>query len=186
MSGIETSGSPFVAVARIVGAFGVRGEIKVDSLTDFSERFDPGSKLFLNGSPVTVVASRATGGDRWVVRLDAVQDRADAEALRGATLDIPEDSLAPLPRGSYYRFQLVGISAETEDGAPLGAVSEVLETGSNDVLVVRSAGGREALIPNIDGIADVRIPEGRVIVHPIPGLLDDYAGSSASDHTDER
>ena len=71
-------------------------------------------------------------------------------------------------------------------GVALGAVSEVLETGSNDVLVVRSAGGREALIPNIEGIADVRMPEGRVIVHPIPGLLDGHAGASAADDAGER
>ena len=186
MSGTEPPAGPFVAVGQIAGAFGVRGDLKVDSLTDFPERFDPGSTLLLNGSPVTITASRAAGGDRYVVRLDAVQDRPQAEALRGVTLDIPEDALAPLPDGSYYRFQLVGISAETDDGVALGAVSEVLETGSNDVLVVRSAGGREALIPNIEGIADVRMPEGRVIVHPIPGLLDGHAGASAADDAGER
>ncbi len=174
MSQIEPSASQFVAVARIAGAFGVQGEIKVDSLTDFPERFDVNSALYLKGAPVQVVASRPTGNERFVLLLDAVRDRSSAETLRGETLDVPEDSLTPLPDGAYYRFQLLGITAETEDGVTLGAVSEVLETGSNDVLVVRSAGGRESLIPNIDGVADLRIPEGRVIVHPIPGLLDDF------------
>ncbi len=170
----DTGPDPFVAVGRVAGAFGVQGEIKVDVLTDFPERFDAGSRLFLNGAPVTVAAARSSGVNRFVIRLKEVNDRVNATALRGSTLDIHEDTLTPLPDGAYYRFQLEGLSAISDDGTLLGRVEEVIETGGTDVFVIRSE-GREALVPNAEGIADVDISNGRLIVHPIPGLLDGLA-----------
>ena len=101
----------------------------------------------------------------------------DVDALRGSTLDIPEHAVAPLPEGSHYRFQLLGLTAVTDAGKVLGTVADVLETGSSDVFVIRSNQGREALVPNVLGISDVNVSEGRLLVHPIPGLLDDLDGS---------
>ena len=167
----HTEEDPFVAVGRVAGAFGVHGEIKVDVLTDFPERFDPGSRLFLNGAPVTVATARNSGVNRFVIRLNEIRDRSEAMGLRGATRDIHEDTLTPLPDGEYYRFQLKDLTAVSDDGALLGRVEEVIETGSTDVFVIRS-NGREALVPNAEGIAEVDISNGRLIVHPIPGLLD--------------
>jgi 16S rRNA processing protein RimM len=158
----------------VAGAFGVQGEIKVDVLTDFPERFDPGSRLFLNGAHVTVAAARSSGVNRLVIRLSEIGDRSEATALRGSTLDIHEDALTPLPDGAHYRFQLEGLTAVTDDGTLLGRVEEVIETGGTDVFVIRLE-GREALVPNAEGITEVDIPNGRLVVHPIPGLLDGLA-----------
>lgn len=170
----DTGADPFVAVGRVAGAFGVQGEIKVDVLTDFPERFDPGSRLFLNGAPVTVATARSSGVNRFVIRLNEIRNRSEATALRGATLDIHEDTLTPLPDGEHYRFQLEGLTAVSDDGVLLGRVEEVIETGGTDVFVIRSD-DREALVPNAEGITEVDISNGRLIVHPIPGLLDGLA-----------
>jgi 16S rRNA processing protein RimM len=173
--------SPFIAVGRIAGPFGVHGEIKVDALTDFPERFDPGSELFLDGVPVTVVSGKSSGADRFVVRLREVNGRAEAETLRGLSLDIREDALTKLPEGSYYRFQLMGLTAVTDAGVALGTVTEIIETGGSDVLVIRSEQGREALVPNVAGFADPNISEGKIVIHPILGLLaglDEQTGDS--------
>ncbi len=160
-------------MGRVVGVFGIRGEIKVDLLTDFPERFSPGSRLHMDGVPVTVERSRDAGRDRMIVKLHEIGTRTEAEALeRDVTLDIREDDLTPLPEGAYYRFQLLGLEAYTNEGERLGSVEDVLVTGSNDVLVVRDIDGRpDLLIPNTPDIAHIDIDANRLIVHVIPGLI---------------
>ncbi len=181
----NTGTDPFVAVGRVAGAFGIHGEIKVDVLTDFPERFVPGSRLFLNGAPVTVAAARSSGVNRFVIRLSEIGDRSEATALRGTTLDIHEDALTPLPDGAHYRFQLEGLTAVSDDGALLGRIEEVIETGGTDVFVIRSE-GREALVPNAEGITEIDISNGRLVVHPIPGLLDGLAERPTNNEIAER
>ncbi len=164
---------PYIAVGRINGPFGIRGELKVDILTDFPSRFDPGSRLFLAEEPVTVADARVSGINRLVVRLEEVQSRTQAEAIpRGATLDILEGDVTPLPDGAYYRFQLIGLQAVTNpDRASIGTVEDVLETGVNDVLIIRAPGRPETLVPNTQEIATVDLENGVVLVEPVEGLL---------------
>lgn len=161
----------FVTVGRVVGAFGVAGEVKVDLLTDFPDRFAKGSRLFLDGTEVTVEDTRAMDHDRLLVKLSGVGSRAEADSLRGATLEVPETEVRPLPPGSYYRFQLVGLEAWSTEAERLGTVADVFPTGSTDVLVICSEGRAELLVPNVSGIVDIDLEAGRVTIDPIPGLL---------------
>ncbi len=165
--------SPYVAVGRISGAFGVRGELKVEVLTDFPQRFEPGSKLFLTEKAVTVAGARATGPNRLIVQLDEVRSRTQAETIpRGATLDIREEDVIPLPDGAYYRFQLIGMTVVTEpDGEEIGAVEDIIETGVNDVLVVRAEGRPETLVPNTDEVVTIDRENAVIRVQPIEGLF---------------
>lgn len=164
-----------VAVGRIVGAHGIRGELKVAPLTDFPERFAPGSSLFLvtpdgDVRPVEVVASREHKG-RVLLTVEGVADRTGAEGLRGGFLKVGQKELTPLPAGQYYHFQLIGLAAVTDDGRKLGKVEEVMPTGSNLVLTVRDSGS-EVLLPFIDDvILDVDLEGGTLTVHLLPGLL---------------
>ena len=172
MTGGPTKNS-FIAVGRITGPIGIRGELKVEVLTDFPQRFETGNKLFLAEEPVTVQRVRVSGRDRLIVLLEEVQSRTDAEAIpRGVTLDIREEDVIPLPDGAFYRFQLIGLQAVTDpDGDAIGAVEDVLETGVNDVLIVRSPGRPETLIPNTPEIVTVDMAGGRILVQPVEGLL---------------
>lgn len=165
--------SPYIAVGRISGPFGVKGELKVEVLTDFPQRFEPGSRLFLTEEPVTVASARASGMDRLIVQLDEVRSRTHAETIRrGSTLDIREEDVIPLPDGAYYRFQLIGLSVVTEsDGESIGTVEDIIETGVNDVLVVRAEGRPETLIPNTDEVATIDLENAVIRVKPIEGLI---------------
>ncbi len=122
---------------------------------------------------VTVASARASGLDRLIVQLDEVRSRTDAETIpRGATLDIREEDVIPLPDGAYYRFQLIGLPVVTEtDGESIGTVEDIIETGVNDVLIVRAEGRPETLIPNTDEVATIDLEEGVIRVKPIEGLL---------------
>ena len=159
----------FVAVGWIRGPRGVQGELKVDVLTEFPERFARGARLWIAGQAYTVRRSRVHQGT-LLLRLEGVETREEAERLRHQLLELPESELKPLGPDQYYRFQLIGLEAVDTSGAPLGRVEDVLETGANDVYVVRDERG-ELLIPAIDSVVKaVDLAAGRMTVDLPPGL----------------
>lgn len=151
------------------GARGVRGELNVDRLTDAPDRFRRGATLHAAGAVRSVRHARLHRGV-LLLELEGIDTKEQAEALRGALLEVPEAELAALPEGSYYRFQIVGLAVVDLAGQALGRVEEILETGANDVYVVRSDEG-ELLVPAIDSvIKQVDVAGGRVVVELLPGL----------------
>lgn len=165
-----------VRVGIIIAPHGVRGEVRVQPLTDFPERFRRGSVLWLEGAPRRVEAGRWRGQDVYL-KLEGVNSRTEAEALRGKELW----AAAPKPiqeAGRYYCHDIIGLRAEDEAGAPLGRVAEVLETGANDVYVVRGELG-ELLLPAVeDVVREVDIAGGRLVVRLLPGL--EFVGRKAA------
>ena len=158
-----------VVVGRIVGAWGLRGEVKVQTHTDNPKRLSVGGRVFLSGRPTTIErAARTKAGLR--LKLDLAGDRTQAEELRGLLLTVPRADVAPLPEGSYYHFQIIDMDVLSEDGEPIGRVGEILATGSNDVYVVKDSGRKDVLIPAVAGVVlkvdpdqnrmIVRLPEG--------------------------
>ncbi len=171
----ETGEPGRVLVGRVARAHGLRGEVVVEVLSDAPERFAPGSEMIaaapesLHARTLRVEASRPFQG-RLLVRFEGVERREDAEALHGQELTIARDQVVPLPEGSHYHFELVGLSVRTTSGAPLGRVTDIFGTGSNDVLVVDDD-EREILIPMLEGvIVSVDVPGKSLVVEPPPGL----------------
>jgi 16S rRNA processing protein RimM len=162
---------PTVAVGRITRAHGVHGEVAVLVISEVPERFDDGARVWTqDGRGLTVSASRPHG-DRLLVRFAEVEDREQAEALRGALLFVPESASPELPEGSWWDHQIVGCAVETETGRGLGIVRDVIHTAANDVWSVFDAAERETLIPVIgDVIVEVDVAAGRIVVREVPGL----------------
>ncbi len=157
-----------MAVGRVLGPFGLKGELKVQSLTDNPKRFAPRSKLWLGQQPVTVATAREAQGYVYLT-LKGFPDRSAVESFRHALIQVPESDLPPLPAGEFYRFQLVGLSVFDREGASLGTIEEVLETGANLVYRVRSADGKETLIPALeDVVVSIDLESKRMVVDP-PG-----------------
>jgi 16S rRNA processing protein RimM len=162
----------FVAVARVLRPWGLRGDLKVESLSDFPERFSPGAKLWLSGVERTVERSRMQGGATYL-KLSAIEDATQAEPFRGELLEVPEAALPNLDEDEFYHHQLVGLRARTVHGEVLGAVSEVLQTGGNAVLVVLGS-DTELLVPFIDDVVkSVDLDAGVLTVELIDGLMPD-------------
>jgi 16S rRNA processing protein RimM len=136
-------------VGRVVSAHGVRGDLKVESLTDFPERFRPGSRLWLEGVPRTVERSRQQG-KMLVVKLEEVDSRTQAETLRGKQLMVPQ-ARAIEQESVYYLHDIVGLEVVEASGNALGEVVDVLATGANDVYVVQGKRG-EMLLPALDDV----------------------------------
>ena len=156
----------YIAVGRVLAPFGLKGELKVEAITDNPERFRPKAKLFAGLQPVSVAGSREAQGYVYIT-LKGYPDRTSVEKFHNALLQIPETALAPLPEGEYYRFQLLGLTVVDRDGTVLGTLDEVIETGANDVYRVHGESGTDLLLPALrDVIVSVDLPAKRMVVDP--------------------
>lgn len=100
-------------------------------------------------------------------------NRTAAESLRGELIEVDADDLPELPDGEYYIDDLVGLEVVTVDGESIGRLAEVLETGANDVYVIRREGAKDVLLPAIpDVVREVDIAGGRMTVRLLEGLID--------------
>lgn len=165
----------FAAVGRIVAPHGIRGEVKVELMTDFPERYRPGAQLYLgdltgaDAAPVRVVAARPHKG-AMLVKLETVPDRNAAELLRDRYLLIPETQLMPLGEHENYIHDLIGLQVVTADGEALGVLKEILFTRANDVYVVAGPEG-ELLLPALrEVVLEVDLPARRMTVALPDGL----------------
>jgi 16S rRNA processing protein RimM len=157
-----------VTIGRITAAHGIRGEVKVEPLTDFPRRFQPGSILWLDGAPHDVERGRPQGRS-VILKLSGVDSRTQAEALAGKDLLAAEAT--PIEgEGIYYLHDIVGLRVEDAAGQTLGRLAEVLSTGSNDVYVVRGDRG-ELLLPALDDVVrEVDVARGRIVVDVPEGI----------------
>ena len=162
---------PTVVVGRITRPHGVTGELTVLVLTEVPGRFADGAVFTLeDGRTVTVESSRPHK-DRLLVRFEGVGDRAQAEALQGAFLQVPESTSPELPEGSWWDHRLVGCRVSTETGIDLGVLRDVIHTQANDVWSAVDADGVETLIPVLrDLVIDVDVDAGMILVRDAPGL----------------
>jgi 16S rRNA processing protein RimM len=168
-----------VVVGRIAKAHGVTGELAVDVHTDEpGARFAPDATVratLRDGSrrPLTVASTRRHN-DRLLVRFAEVLTRDVAETLRGALLLVDVADLPPTEDpDEFYPHELEGLAAVRADGTSIGTVTEVASGPGGDLLVLKLADGREALVPFVKAIVpEVDVPGRRVVIDPPEGLLD--------------
>jgi len=155
----------------VAAPHGLKGELRCDIVTDFPERFRRTKQLHLGTEhrPYDVERTRAARG-QLVLKLAGVDSRSDAERLRGQLICVPSAEAVKLPRGSYFWHQIIGLRVETIDKMLLGTVVDILQTGSNDVYVVKTETG-ELLIPAIkDVVRKVDVESGVMTVDLMEGL----------------
>ncbi len=164
----ETGSEELLAVGRIARAHGVRGEVAVRPLSEVEGRFQPGSILRLgpDGRRRLTVRSSRPHGQRLLVRFEGIDDRTEAEGLRGALLLVPASEAPVLPADRFWVHDIVGLEVVTEAGRSLGPVTEVLRNPGNDVWVTE-----RALIPAVrEVVVRVDAAERRILVRDLPGL----------------
>jgi 16S rRNA processing protein RimM len=164
-----------VTVGRIGRPHGIRGDVVVGVRTDEPElRFAKGSRLDTDPvglGPLTVAGSKWHSGE-LLVRFEGVSDRDAAAELRGTWLTVDSAAIAPPEDPDEFRdTDLVGLSVRTVDGTPVGTVDDVLHSGQ-DVLLVKSADGREIMVPFVKALVpDVDLSGGVLTIDPPAGLL---------------
>lgn len=166
MEGADTAPSApakTLVLGRVLGVYGVRGWLKVFSETDPLENIFSYAPWLIDGKEQQVVAWRRHGKG-LVAQLQGYDDRDQARALTGKAISIRRHQLPPPSADECYWIDLQGLRVETREGVLLGQVSHLIETGSNDVMVVQ--GERERLLPFVWGqyVVDVDFDTGRVLV----------------------
>lgn len=154
-----------IAVARITTPHGVRGEVKLQPLTDFPHRFAETESLLLADGTRMILESARLQRDTVLAKFKGMDTPEAWIPYRRQELFITEDALMPLPDGQYYIHQIIGLEVVDESGAVQGTVGDVLQTGSNDVYVVKTSDGKEILLPAIDTVVKrIDVPAGRMVV----------------------
>jgi 16S rRNA processing protein RimM len=165
-----------IAVARIVRTRGIRGEVLAELHTDFPARFSLLDRVWVEfpdgrRKRLKLESCREHKG-RQVLKLEAIDSIADAEALLGAWVEIEADQAVPLPEGTYWDYDLVGCSVRDVRGVFLGVVRDVMRIAGNSQLVVQGESG-EYLVPAVATICREISLERREIVVDLPeGLMD--------------
>lgn len=165
-----------VPLGKIIRTHGVRGGVKIYPYGETLVGMHSGEKLFLSSTRRVMeltLLSLQSQGRFLVARFEEVPDLNVAESLLGEEVAVPEDRLPPTLEGEYYHFQLIGLEVETIGGKKVGRLQSILETGSNDVYVVRRD-DREFLVPAIEEvIREIDLDKGIMIIDPPEGLVDD-------------
>ncbi len=167
-----TTGSPspgepvFLAVGRLRRPHGIAGEMIMDVLTDFPERLRPGKTIFVGEAHLPMRINGVRGHDQaLIIHLSGLDSPEAAGRWRNALMFVKASDLPKLPEGEYYHHQLLGLKVIDETGHEVGRLEDILETGANDVYLVKTLDGKEVLLPAVeDVIIDVKLDQHEIHV----------------------
>jgi 16S rRNA processing protein RimM len=165
----------YVLIGEITGTHGIKGAHKIRSYAESLEVFEPGRTILVRESS----GREASHEIKWVkhhtrtplLSFNGINDRNQAQALTGAVLFIPKAELPLLEDGSFYWIDLIGIQVYTTDDEYLGRIESIIETGSNDVYVVKDK-KKEVLIPALESVVvEIDLEQKRMQVDLPEGLI---------------
>lgn len=158
------------AVVGVVGKpFGVRGEVHLQPDPDLDVDLAEGTVVRDDRGRELVVASARWHGTRLLVAFEGVADRDAAEELRGIRLLLPREEI-PLAEGARWVDELLGAEVVDPAGETIGVLERVEDGAAHDLLVIARPDGGEILVPAVDELVD--LSGERIVVQPLPGLLD--------------
>jgi 16S rRNA processing protein RimM len=165
-----------ITIGKAVKPFGVKGEIKVEPITDFPGRFKDLRRVYLVSPAGKEIECEVKfvryAGVVPLLLLDGYDSPEKAVALNGWLIKVPENETVPLPEGQYYWHELIGMEVLSESGEKLGTLENIFRTGSNDVYVLKR-GRREVYLPATkEVIKQVDLKERRMVIHLMEGLMD--------------
>ena len=165
-----------VVIGQIVKPHGLKGEVVVEVLTDFPERFFEGLRVRLSGGAheareVRIAAVRSHQG-RVLLTFEGVSNVSMAETLRNAELTVSARDVAPRPEGYVYHWEIEGALAVDAAGTVLGRVTELADAGGRSLLVLETARGAREVPFSSPIVVSVDVAGKRIVLDPPPGLLD--------------
>jgi 16S rRNA processing protein RimM len=163
----------YLVVGFLRRAHGLQGEMIMDLHTDFPERFRTGRKLFVGEEhKVMTIENVRSHSKGMLIKLKGIQTPEDTVQLRNQWVYVKSSEVPPLPAGQIYQHELFGFKVVEENGNPLGELVEIIETGANNVYVVRDESGKEILLPAIPSVILELDPVSRSMrVHLLEGLV---------------
>lgn len=166
----------FLRVGVISSTHGVRGEVKVFPTTDDPARFKKLKKVILdtnNGHMELEIQGVKFFKNQVILKFKGYDNINDIEKYKGMDLLVSREDAVPLEENENFIVDLIDMTVVTDTGEVLGTLTDVMQTGANDVYVVETPQKKEILLPAIrDCILDVNVEEKRMLVHVLEGLLD--------------
>jgi 16S rRNA processing protein RimM len=163
-------------VGVITTTHGVRGEVKVFPTTDDPQRFKKLKNVILDTGREQremEIAGVKFFKNMVILKFKGLDTMNDVEALRQAKLFVTRENAVELGADEYFIADLIGLRATSDEGEELGTITDVLQTGANDVYVIGSEGAADLLVPAIkDCIKNVDLEQGVMTIHLLPGLKD--------------
>lgn len=172
-----TNTENYFKVGTIVNTHGIRGEVKIMAITDFaSDRFKKGAELQIDTNqgfvPVNVQASRMHK-NMWLVLFEGVTNINEIEKYKTHDIYVYGEERAALGDDEYYYDEIIGCRVVDLAGNVIGTISEIMETGANDVWIIQRDGKSDALIPMIDDVVkQVDVENKLVTIDALEGLID--------------
>lgn len=163
-------------VGVIANTHGIRGEVKVFPTTDEKERFKDLKKVILDmgkEQKVLEIQSVRFFKNLVILKFKGIDNINDIEMYKGKDLLVSREDAVPLEEGEYFIADLLDLDVYSDEDEKIGVLYDVMQTGANDVYVVKTEEGKEILLPAIDEcILDIDLEESRMTVHIMEGLLD--------------
>lgn len=163
-------------VGKIVNTHGLRGEVKVVPWTDYPEVFEDIETVYIKKKSDYErldIAGIKYQKNNLIIRFAQLKDINEAEKYKNRVLYAERTSLGELPEGVYYIADLIGLDVVKEDGEKVGVISDVFNTGSNDIYEVKREGQKNLLLPVIDDVVlNIDIENEKVTVRMMEGLED--------------
>jgi len=175
-AGPPTAGGPaFLVVGKVRRPHGVHGEVVAEIYTDFPERLSLKKDIYLGQKHMRlVITSQRPHNEGLILGFEGVTTPEQAGCYRNQILFIAAAETSKLPEGEFYFHELLDLEVVDEVGNLLGTLTEILETGANDVYVVTDSSGRELLLPAIsEVILEVALDKKTMKVRLLPGLVDE-------------
>lgn len=164
----------YLVVGEVLKPWGYRGEVKIKILTDYPNRLVKHTTLYLGTAARAFQVERARLHSGYaLLKFVGYDTDMSVAKLRGELVQIPVEEAANLKKGQYFHHEIIGLNVLTTAQEPLGVVAEILETGANDVYLVRTAQGKEILLPAIKSvIKKIDLDAKTMTVELLPGLVD--------------
>lgn len=161
-------------VGVITTTHGVRGEVKVFPTTDDAARFKKLKNVILDTGKEKIdleIENVRFFKNLVILKFKGIDDINDVEKYRKKSLFVTRENAVKLKKDEYFIADLIGLNVQTDEGEELGNISDVLQTGANDVYVISRDGCDDILLPAIkECVKEVHIEDGTILVHLLPGL----------------
>ena len=167
--------SIYLAIGFLRRPHGVKGEVIMDLHTDFPERIKTGRKIYIGEKhEAATLGSVRAHGDGLLVRIRGIDTPEAAGRFRNQWVYVKSTEVPQLPEGQHYKYELIGLQVVEDTGNTLGELTDIIETGANDVYIVKNEAGKEVLLPAIPSVILETDMETRVMkVHLLDGLIEE-------------
>lgn len=164
-----------VALGRVGKAHGITGAFRVWPYADDLERFADLKEITITRGSKSVAAkiqSVRLAPGHVVMQTDVIHTPEEVQIWLGGDIEVDASERVQLPEGRFFHDEIIGLKVETVDGRRVGMVVEILDGPANDIYVCLD-GEREYMIPAVETfIKSIDIKAGKMIIDPIPGLID--------------